>query len=63
MFKTTQLLAYFCFSIGLLILIHQYIFYGVWFEIADIHHETFSIALFTFSLGILLGTARKTGKP
>ncbi|MDH5447716.1 MAG: hypothetical protein OEY24_01355 [Candidatus Bathyarchaeota archaeon] len=61
--KLTQLLAYICLSIGFLILAHQYIFYGIWFEIADIHHETFSIAFFSFGLGILLGSTRKTGKP
>lgn len=31
--------------IALLVIIHQYIFYGVWFEIEDIHHEVFIIAL------------------
>ena len=61
--KPTQLLAYFCLLAAILILTHQYIIYGTWFEIADIHHETFSLALFTFSLGVLLGSAKKTAKP
>jgi hypothetical protein len=61
--KPTQLLIYLCFLTGFLILLHQYIFYGVWFEIADIHHETFAIAFFSFGLGILLGVTKKTGKP
>jgi len=63
MSKPTKYLAYLCLPIGFLILIHQYIFYGTLFEIADIHHETFSIAFFSFGLGVLLGMAKKTGKP
>jgi hypothetical protein len=61
--KPTQLLAYLCLLTAILILTQQYIIHGTWFEIADIHHETFSIAFFSFGLGVLLGTAKKTGKP
>ena len=62
MAKKAQILAYICIAIGFLILLHQYIFYEVWFEPSDIHHETFSIALFTFAIGILLGIANKNEK-
>jgi len=40
---------------GFMILLEQYIVYGVWFEIGDVHHETFSVAFFSLSVGILLG--------
>jgi hypothetical protein len=49
-------LAVVCLFIGFLILAHQYVFYEVWFEVADIHHETVSIAFVSFGLGLLLGT-------
>ncbi|MCW3985635.1 MAG: hypothetical protein NWE91_04395 [Candidatus Bathyarchaeota archaeon] len=63
MSRPMRFLVYLCFSLGFLILLHQYILHGVLFEIGDIHHETFSIAFFSLGLGILLGTACKTGKP
>ncbi len=59
---TIQLLTYFCLAAAFLILLHQYIFYEVWFELADIHHETFSIAFFSFAMGILLGSTSKNGR-
>ena len=61
--KPTQIIAYLSLIIALLALLHQYLAYGVWFEIKDIHHETIIIAFLTFSLGIFLGMADKTGKP
>lgn len=36
---------------------HQYFFYGMWFQLDDIHHETFMIA-FAFC-GIVLLIIRK----
>jgi hypothetical protein len=63
MARATNLFAYLCLSMGLLILMHQYVFHGVWFEMADIHHETLSIAFFSFGLGVLLGVGKGTGKP
>ena len=41
-----------CFAGAFMILFHQYANWGVWFEISDIHHETFVVAL-AFA-GILL---------
>jgi len=58
-----RLIACLLLCLGFLILVHQYVFYGVWFEIKDIHHETFSVAFFSLSLGILLGAFEKSGKP
>jgi hypothetical protein len=59
----TRLVAYLLLCLGFLTLVHQYVFYGVWFEIEDIHHETFSVAFFSLGLGILLGAYKKVGKP
>lgn len=63
MLKLTQLIAYISLITALLVLLHQYILYRVWFEVKDIHHETIIIAFLTFSLGIFLGMADKAGKP
>ena len=60
--KTFQILAYVCLLMSFLILLHQYVSGGVWFQISDIHHETFSIALFSLGLGILIGSIDRTKK-
>ena len=57
-----QTLAYISMLMGFIILLHQYIVYGVWFEVTDIHHETFSIAFFSLSFGILLGFLGRSRK-
>jgi len=44
---------------GFLILYDQYVRTGVWFQFADLHHETFAIASFGVALGILIGAAIK----
>lgn len=41
------------FAVAALIMLHQYVTWGVWFEIKDIHHEMFVVA-FAFAGGILL---------
>jgi len=41
--------------VGFLILWEQYINYGVWFQVGDIHHETFALASFALAIGILVG--------
>jgi hypothetical protein len=38
--------------LAFLIALHQYLNWGVWFELKDVHHELF-IAMFTFA-GLLL---------
>ena len=51
------------FVIGLLILLDQYIQVGVWFQFADIHHETFALSSFALGIGILVGLlSSKTGE-
>ena len=42
--------------VGVLILVEQYLNYGVFFQILDIHHETFALASFGIALGILIGS-------
>ena len=59
MSKATLLSVFLCFAFGSLILVHQYVFYGVWFEAADVHHETFSVGLFCLGLGVALGRVMK----
>jgi hypothetical protein len=47
---------------GFLILLEQFIGYGAWFEIGDIHHETFAVAFFSLGFGIILGLISRNRK-
>ncbi len=47
---------------GFLILLEQVVTYGVWFEIDDIHHETFAVAFFALGVGIILGLISQNRK-
>ena len=49
---------------GFLVLYQQYVSYGIFFEIEDIHHETIAMALFALGIGTLIGIsmAGKTQK-
>ena len=38
-----------------LIGVHQYFLYGVWFELKDLHHETFIIGLVCIIFGLFIG--------
>lgn len=49
-------LVYLMLLVAFLILLHQYLNWGVWFEIRDVHHETFAVAAFTLAVGIWLGS-------
>ena len=40
---------------GFLVLYQQYVSFGVFFEIEDIHHETIAIGLFGLGIGTLIG--------
>ena len=40
---------------GFLTLLDQYLSYGIWFQIKDIHHETFALTSFALAIGILVG--------
>ena len=50
------LLSLLLFTVGVIILLEQVLNYGVFFEISDIHHETFAIGFFALALGVLIGT-------
>jgi hypothetical protein len=50
-----SILVGFFFIIGVVILLEQYLNYGVWFELKDIHHETFALASFALAIGIIIG--------
>jgi hypothetical protein len=52
--RVIVLLALALMLVGFIILLHQFIVYGVWFELKDVHHETFAIASFTVALTLLL---------
>jgi hypothetical protein len=45
------------FVVAFVILLHQQITFGVWFEIRDLHHETFAIAAAALAIGVLIGSA------
>ena len=45
------------FVLAFLILFQQKETFGVWFQIEDIHHETFALASITLGLGVLIGSA------
>jgi hypothetical protein len=50
------ILVTFFFILGIVILFEQYLTYGMWFQVEDIHHETFAIASFALAVGILIGS-------
>jgi hypothetical protein len=43
------------FGLAFLILLHQEVTFGLWFQIGDLHHETFAIAAVAMGLGVLVG--------
>jgi hypothetical protein len=43
--------------LGFLILLHQFLVWGMWFQIEDVHHETFALMCLAAALGILFGKA------
>jgi hypothetical protein len=44
------------FVVAFLILLDQKVNFGLWFQITDLHHETFAIAAVAVGLGVLIGT-------
>jgi len=44
---------------GFLIMYDQYNRIGVWFEIVDLHHETFALFAFALAIGTVLGAVIK----
>lgn len=49
-------LAGFFLIVGLVILLEHFLNYGVWFQLEDIHHETFVVATFVLAFGVILGS-------
>jgi hypothetical protein len=45
------------FAVAFLILLQQKITFGVWFQVGDLHHETFALAAVALGLGVLIGSA------
>ncbi len=45
------------FAVAFLILYQQKVTFGLWFQIGDLHHETFAIASLAAGLGVLIGWA------
>jgi hypothetical protein len=50
------LIALFFFGLAFLILFEQKVTFGLWFQIDDLHHETFAIAAVALGLGVLIGS-------
>jgi len=51
------IVATFCFFLSFLILFHQKLTFGTWFQVSQVlHHETFAIAFSVLGIGILIGT-------
>ncbi len=44
------------FVAGFLILFDQYVNFGVWFQIKDIHHETLAFTAFALGIGVVIGS-------
>ncbi len=42
--------------LGLAILIEQNITYDIFFDLNDIHHETFALSSFSLAIGLLIGS-------
>ncbi len=51
------LIAVVFFVLAFLIQFQQKITFGLWFQIRDLHHETFAIAAVALGLGVLIGSA------
>ena len=50
------IVATFCFFLSFLILYHQKLTFGTWFQVSQVlHHETFAIAFSFLGIGILIG--------
>ena len=49
----------FFFVVGFLTLYDQYTRIGIWFQLSDLHHETFAISSFALAIGILIGAKIK----
>jgi hypothetical protein len=50
------LIAVVFFALAFVILLDQKINFGLWFQITDLHHETFAIAAVAMGLGVIVGS-------
>ncbi len=58
-----MLIAAFFFAFAFLIQLQQKLTFGLWFQISDLHHETFAIAAVAMGLVVLVGSAiTKSGR-
>ena len=55
-FLIAIILSTFFVALGIIILLEQYLNFGVWFQLKDIHHETFALSSFALAIGILIGS-------
>ncbi len=44
------------FVLAFMILYQQKVTFGLWFQIGDLHHETFALASVALGLGVLIGS-------
>ena len=44
------------FTLAFVILLDQKINFGLWFQITDLHHETFAIAAVALGIGVIVGS-------
>lgn len=45
------------FVFAFLILYQQEVTFGVWFQLSDLHHETFALASLALGIGVLIGAS------
>jgi hypothetical protein len=45
------------FAVAFLILYQQVVTFGVWFQIGDLHHETFALGAAALGVGVLIGAS------
>jgi hypothetical protein len=58
--KTVEWFATLLFIGAFLVLLHQYVIWGDFFTLSQVHHETFAVGLVCLGLGIIMGS--KQGK-
>ena len=49
--------------LAFLVAFHQFYYWQTWFNVDDIHHETFVVALICLALGILLSEKLEGARP
>jgi hypothetical protein len=53
--RGNSIFALFLLVLGVAILFHQFVNWGIWFQIHDVHHETFALICFSIAAGIYIG--------